>query len=324
MTRINLFVVALITLLLSACGPPKVDEYVDIKPSETAYVIPLEGASKAGQGKFESEQYLEANKVAAKRIYLPLRDVDTGRWWWNYKWIPTVQVIRVDRKPVTFVWSDKTGIQVESKDSIGFTVGINMSGVVLEKNTSKFLYNYPSGNITSVLNDIVKSKTTEILSREFAKYDLEGDDDNPGARQMKGSIVDIAKAEIISFFEPTGLTITTFGLIGGLAYDDVEIQSAINDNFKSELDIKNKENERLAQNKINEKNISKAQAEKEAAQKFAEAAEDRKKMVELDIATMNAKARLTIAERWDGKMPMNIVPEGSGFIFDIGKGTPTE
>jgi len=317
---INYLILALFAIVSSSflvgCGPPKVDLYEEIQPSETVYVIPLEGETSK-QGKFDSEEYLERNKVATKRVYLPLRKVSTGRYTWNYKWVPTVKVVKVDRKPITFVWEDKSGINVESKDSIGFTVGVNLSAYITEENTSRFLYRYPSGELHGVLNAIVKSKATEILSREFTKYDLEGDGDGRGARQLKGEIVELAKKELTDFFAETGVTITTFGLIGGLAYDDVEIQTAINENFKSELDIKDKENERIAQEKVNSKNVSIAKAEKDAAKAFAEAAEDRKKMVEIEVSKINAEANLVKAQKWNGSLPANIMPEGAGFILGM-------
>lgn len=335
------------SLVLSGCiGPAKVDKFEEIAPNETAFVIPLEGASKKNQGKFDSVGYLEEKKVAAKRIYKPQRQVDTGRMWWEYKYIPTVKIIRVDRAPVTFVWEGKRGakgirkgtegVAVESRDSIGFNVGINISAFITEKDTAKFLYYYPSGDLDKVLGKIVKSKSTEILSREFAKYDLEGSQAKvnkygkvvseaiDGARQRKGEIVALASEELKKFFTQTGVTISTFGLIGGLSYDDKDIQEAINDNFKTELDIKNKANIRLAQEETNENNIAIARADKISAQEFAQAAQARKKQVSLEIEKMLAEAKLKEAEakiiaakRWDGKQPANIMPEGSSFIMNM-------
>jgi hypothetical protein len=317
---------------LSACGPARVDVYVEVNPSETAFVIPLEGDT-AAQGKFNSEKYLSNKKVAAKRIYLPMKEIDTGRFWWNYKWAPTVKVITVDRKPVVFEWEGKKGIDVESKDSIGFTVGINIAAHVEESDTAKFLYNYPTGNMNTVLGGVVKSKATEILSRAFANYDLEGEkvlnskgipkiDKKtgkaiviPGARQQKGQIVDQAKKDLIAFFQKTGLTIDTFGLAGGLMYDDIEIQKAINENFRSELDIKNKANEKLAQKEINDKNVSEATADKLAALEFAKAAVARTKLVNLEVAKMNAEARVTWAKNWNGVLPTNMLPDNSNMLI---------
>ena len=46
-------------------------EFVEIGPNQSAFLIPLTGANKAGQGKFMSIDYLQANKVATKRIQIP-------------------------------------------------------------------------------------------------------------------------------------------------------------------------------------------------------------------------------------------------------------
>jgi len=326
---------------LTGCiGPAKVDKFEEIAPNETAFVIPLEGATKKNQDKFDSVAYLQEKKVAAKRIYKPQRQVDTGRMWWEYKYIPTVKIIRVDRAPVTFVWEGKRGakgirkgtegVAVESRDSIGFNVGINISAFITESDTARFLYFYPSGDLEKVLGKIVKSKSTEILSREFAKYDLEGSQAKygkkgkviveaiDGARQRKGEIVDLASKELKRFFAETGVTISTFGLIGGLSYDDTEIQEAINDNFKSELDIKNKANDRLAQEEVNKNNIAIATADRISAQQFAQAAQARKKQVGLEIEKMEAEAKLTWAKKWNGVLPEKVLPEGSSLILDIG------
>ena len=304
-------------LALSACGPAEIPVYQEIKSNESAYVIPLEGASKNNQGKFDSAAFLQEKKVAAKRIYIPLKKVSTGRSPSSYKWIPTVRVLRVDRSPVTLTWQDEFGIKVESRDSIGFMVGIDVSAFIQEENTSQFLYSYSAKPLAVVLSKIIKSKTTEILSREFAKYDLEGDSENPGARQRKGEIVELAKAELIEYFSETGVTISTFGLIGGLAYEDSEIQSAINENFKSELDIQNKVNEALAQAKVNKKNEAIATSERVRAEEFARAAQARAKQVALDVEVMLAEAELEKAKRWDGKLPANIIPEGANFILGM-------
>ena len=332
--KIKIIMSLIVAVSLTGCiGPAKVDKFEEIEPNETAFVIPLEGASKKNQGKFDSVAFLQEKKVAAKRIYKPQRQVDTGRMWWEYKYIPTVKIIRVDRAPVTFVWEGRKGgnkgIAVESRDSIGFNVGINISAFITEKDTAKFLYYYPSGDLNKVLGKIVKSKSTEILSREFAKYDLEGSQAVKnkygkvttkavdGARQRKGEIVALASEELKKFFAETGVTISTFGLIGGLSYDDKEIQVAINDNFKSELEIKNKRNIRLAQEETNVNNIAIARADKISAQEFAQAAQARKKQVGLEIEKMLAEAKLVAANKWDGKLPANIMPQGSNMILDL-------
>ena len=43
----------IVAVALTGCiGPAKVDKFEEIAPNETAFVIPLEGASKKNQGKF--------------------------------------------------------------------------------------------------------------------------------------------------------------------------------------------------------------------------------------------------------------------------------
>lgn len=251
--------------------------------------------------------------------------------YWNYKWIPTVRVIKVDRAPVTLVWEDDNAIKVESRDSIGFGVGLNITAMVKESDTAKFLYYYPSGDLDIVLANIVRSKSTELLGNKFAKYDLEGGEiTDPktdktlvveGARQKKGEVVSETKVALIEYFAETGVTISTFGLVGGLSYEDNEIQIAINKNFKSELDIKNKANIRLGQEETNANLIAIATAEKEAAFQFKLAAEARTKQVRLEIERMNAEANLERAKRWDGGLPddMLMLPANSdpGFILDL-------
>jgi len=317
----------LCSILLSGClGPAKIDKYVEIRPNETAFVVPLEGDT-GKQKKMYSIDYLESRKVATKRIYLPLRKVSTGRWWWNYKWVPTVAVITVDRRPITFEWVGDRGIKVESKDSIDFTIGVTISSYIDEKDTARFLYYYPQGDLQSVLQREVYTKATEILSREFAKYDLKGDDQcdmstdegrkHCGAREMKGYIIDLARTELAEYFKEKGVTITAFGLVGGMAYTDPKIQEAINQNFATELNIINKRNERLAQEEINQKNLNKAIAERKQAEEFAKAQEARTRLVELEVKQKRAEALLELAKKWNGELPRNIMPENSHFLFGL-------
>ena len=56
-----------VLLMLAACGPVELPIYDEVQPNESAYVIPLEGATKTNQGKFDSVSFLEEKKVAAKR-----------------------------------------------------------------------------------------------------------------------------------------------------------------------------------------------------------------------------------------------------------------
>lgn len=326
----SVFMMLLMMFLLTACGPPKVDKWVDTASHETVFVIPLE--SPSDQKQVLSVDYLNKLKVSTQRIFLSQKKVDTGRWWFSYAWIPTAKVITVSRQPVRMLLEEKSGIKVESKDSINFTVGIDTTAHIDEKNTALFLYNFPSGDLGVILGGTVKSKATEILSREFAKFDLAAkpakvDKDGkviieaiPGAREQKGEIVATAKADLIEYFKDLGVTIDTFGLVGGLWYEDPKIQASINANFNSAIDVENKHNERLAQDEINVKTLAIAATARKAAEEFAKAKEAQTAQVGLEIQRMTAEANLTKAQRWNGALPSMIMPDGAGFIVDTKSG----
>ena len=136
-----LLLIAVFTVVgLTGCGPYPTEQAVEVKNNETAFVVPLEGDSKSKQAQFMSIEYLEKAKVATKRIIIPLRKRSLGRAWFDYEWIPLARVIVVDRSPVTREWLDKEGIKVESLDSVGFTVGVNCTGMIREEDAAKFLY----------------------------------------------------------------------------------------------------------------------------------------------------------------------------------------
>jgi len=320
MKKFIILVLLVMVLGLTACGPAKTDRFKTIKPNETAFVIPVEGVTKAGQKAFMSVEFLNQQKVATKRIYLPLREISTGRWWWEYEWIPTVDIITVDRSPITREWTGdaKTGstnknqaLWVESSDSIGFGVGVNLTAMILEEDAALFLYKYAGKSLSAIVDNNVRGRVNAILSREFAKYTLEV------GRDKKNDIIDKVEKDTVDYFKKMGVTISNVGLSEGLVYEDKEIQNKINENFVAEMDISIKENQRLSQAKTNAMNIEIAEAEAVAASKWAAAAEDRKKQIDVKIAQMLAEAKLTMAKKWDGKLPANLIPQDNPLIMDF-------
>jgi len=257
---------------MTGCGPAKVEIFEEISANETAFVVPLEGAGKTGQKKFMSVDYLNSAKVATKRVSLSLRKHSTGYLWLSYKWIPTVKVIKVDRLPVTREWTGKedtgtTGrdeaLWVESSDSIGFGVGVNTTAMVTEDDAALYQYRFAGKPLSAVVDQNVRGKINSVLSREFAKHDLEK------GRGMKNSIFATASEETIAAFKSMGVTITNLGLAEGLVYADNEIQLAINAKFKAEMQIQIEEQNNKAQVQINERNVAIAKAKADAAIKKA-------------------------------------------------------
>jgi hypothetical protein len=340
--RFALLIVSVIALsIFVSCGPAKVEQFIPIAPNETGFLVPLEGQADSSQKQFMSVEYLNANKVAAKRISLPLRKVSTGRMYCDFKYIPTMDVIKVNRLPVTREWTGDaaTGsskkneaLWVESEDSIGFGVGVNTTAMVTEEDAALFLYYFAGTPLSQVVDENVRGKVNSVLSREFAKYELEK------GRKMKNEIFAVAAGETITAFKAMGVTITNLGLAEGLVYEDKEIQTAINEKFTAEMDIQIQGQKNLAQDQINTRNVAIAKAEAdakvkeaegmiaieqakaEAAKQFMKAYDARRAQVQLEIDRMNAEANLTFAQNIrPGVLPQSVLPSNSPMLFNMGK-----
>jgi hypothetical protein len=297
-------IIVLIALLFGCMKPYQEDIYVDIKPNETAFVLPLEGANKENQKQFASIDFLNEKKVAAKRIQIPTRWHQTARQDHVGRWIPTMMIIKVDRTPITREWTADAGtgttdknqaIKAESKESIEFSIGVTFTASILEKDASAFLYFYSGKSLAEIIDLNCRSYVQGRLTAEFAQYDLaEG-------RARKKEIFDRLYQSAKSKFAEKGITIDYVGAAGGLVYTDPSIQEAINKKFSAEMDRSAETDRRIA------------------AQEFAKASEARKKQIDIEIMRMNAEANLERAKRWDGKLPANILPSSmaSNFLMNM-------
>lgn len=289
-------------LTFSGCRKPyQEDIYVEIKPNETAYVIPLESGSKDNQTKLKSEQYLEQNKVVSKRIYIPTQWHQTGRFESEGRWIPSVKVIKVDRTPVTREWTGvgtgtntvkKENIEVESKESIGFGVGITATASIPDEWTSKFLYNYNGRTLAEVMDNDVRGFVQNILTTEFGVRNLSQ------CQADRKEIFEIMRQKTIDHFLTLGVKIMNLGAAGQFKYLDESIQTAINEKFSSEM------------------KISAAKNEVDAATKFATAKSAIEAQKNLD-ADINIKNAIADGIR-SGKIPIpNTVAGSNVSIMDL-------
>ena len=140
-------------------------EYVQIDTSESAFLIPLEGDT-ANQASFQSVQFLKQKMVAAKRIQITHRWNQVGYWPGHGEWIGMVQLVKVDRRPITGEWtaSHKTGtsakneaISAESKDSVNFSMGVSCTAYIPEDLAAVFLYSYPSKSLGEMMDMEVRA-----------------------------------------------------------------------------------------------------------------------------------------------------------------------
>lgn len=319
-------VIALVASTVIGCGAYKQELSEKVSPDETAFVIKLEGESN--QEKFESIEFLETKKVAAKRIILSQRKRSTGRMWFSYEWIPTVRVIKISRRPVQREWTDdresgtSTSFQklhVESLDSVGFGVGATIMARVDENNAARFLYYFNGQQLEQIIDGPVRGFALSRLSEQFGQLKLEE------CKQQKTRIFSETRKDLVSKFEPMGITIDFFGASEGLTYDNEDIQKAIDDQVVSEAAIVAQANKKLANDKRREDQLAEAELEVKvaeqqaaAARKMQEAADAMRFEVELFERRKKAEAMPILAQNFGN---IKILPASSPILHQLGLGT---
>lgn len=310
-------------------------EYENVDTAETAFVVPLEGES-SDQAKFQSENFLQDHKVAAKRVQITHRWNQTGRLWYDGSWIPSVRLIKVNRSPITREWTAEAGngsankdqaIWCESGDSVGFSIGFTATAHINEEDAAKFLYWYPAGSLADVMDHEVRGRVQQVAAEVASRYPL---DDLRGKKQ---EIIDAVRKDVTAFFAERGITVTTLGMFGGMTYENPKIQQAIDEVFIAQqlkdvalakFEAQRKQNEQLqleaegVAQKTQTVATAEAQAavtkaEAEAKSKIAAAEADAKSIETINAALQNASPQLlTIRqldlekariEKWTGVYP---------------------
>jgi len=83
------------------------------------------------------------------------------------------------------------------------------------------------------------------------------------------------------------------------------------------MNIIKKENIRLGQVKTNMTEESIATSKRVQAEEFAKAAEAQIKQVHLEIAKIEAQAKLNMSINWNGQLPEKILPTGSNLLLGL-------
>jgi hypothetical protein len=343
-------VVALAAVVGFACiRPYDVPEFVEVDSSESAFLIPLEGDS-ANQAAFESVKFLEQKKVATKRVQITHRWLQTGYWPTSGKYVGTVRLVKVDRRPITREWtrSPRTGtstkdeaIAAESRDSVNFTMGISCTANIPEELAAVYLYSYPSKSLAEMMDSEIRARIHQVIAEEAGQYAVF---DLPA---KKNDIMKAVRDDIVPFFKKKGIEITTLAMLGGLHFENTEIQRAIDDAAKaaqlkvaaeakrSAQEVENKTlllaadgraaaAKREAQGKVDVElvrvegdakiKIREAEAQAEAMRKVADAkAYEAQKASEQPDAYLRLwliEADMQRWSRWDGRYPQSIVQLG--------------
>ena len=290
------------TMFAGCVKPYDKPEFVTIEPHQTAFLIPLIGDT-SNQASFESEEMLREAKIAAKEIQIPHRWVQTGRFHWKGEYRDTMALIVVDRSPVTREWSSSKdvgtsavnqAIYAESAESIGFSAGMNCSAQIYsEDDAAKFLYCYNNKPLSEIMDTEIRARVESKFVEECASRTLND------ILIEKDTIMATVREDVETYFSARGITITVLGMKDGLEYDDITIQSSINDKFSSEMKLTTQDNE-------NQRIISEAEAIAEANRILSESLTDE-------------VLRQMWLDKWNGKLPEVMTSDGTGVMIDIGE-----
>ena len=336
---------AILTILsvfaLVSCGPYKREMAEEVESHETAFVIPLEVGTQENQEKLMSEEYLENRKVAAKRIILGQRRRETGRAWWDYQWIPTERVIKVDRKLVTKNWvAEKSkdgkiikdnGFPLASQDSVGFTIGINLTLMIEEKEAARYLFFFREKSLDETAEEVVKGFVQNALSDEIGRLKL------TDCQLQKVEIMERVKDRVKAELQQYGITLVTIGLADEFQYDNEEVQNAIDMVYVNESKVRQARQAQEEATILNQTALEKAQNEQAIKLKEAEneneiamkkakndeqiakiyesIAEVEAKRTEIKCKQMEAEALVEASKKWNGVTPSNLLPQGASMIY---------
>lgn len=287
---------------ITGCKPYNTPEFVEVSPSQTAFMIPLVG-DESNQIKMDSEEAVAKNLVNSKRVEIPKQWVQKGRGFIfeNGEWMPTAKVIVVERKPETREWTEdgsgtsvqNQGIKAESKESIGFMARMNCTASIQEADAPKFLFNYND----KPLKDVMDTEIRANIESEFVKQCASRSMDEILAQ--KANIMSEVVKEVTNTFAQKGITISQLGLKGDFTYDNAETQKAIDAKFQAE---KNQE----AQDITNETNKKKAEADAEVIKSQSATIKDSIELKKAEALQTEAEAKLEMAKSMSGWKPTSV------------------
>ena len=255
--------VIILGLLLSA---PQAHAYYDkndyteaytILPNESAFWIPDAGANKDSQAQFDSEAYLQTNKVAVKRFIVPHTKLQGSGSFFDF-YVPAGRLIIVDRTPFSREWVEahdrgtsnrNKSFPCQSKEGLNIAVGVSIGASVLEANAAKYLYRFgvlpPSGDrtdpkvifasvffsrrLSEVMDDVGRKKVQTLVCNEIAGRNF--DKANEEANQIMASV---AKAAT-DYFATVGITLDFIGWADTFTFDPA-VQDAVDRRYIASQD----------------------------------------------------------------------------------------
>lgn len=224
-------------LFSSGCRKPfDKPTFKDIAANETAFMIQSMGDTE-NQDMFASPEMLQKNLVAAKKVQIPHRWIQTGRRPYQGHYEDAVIFLIVNRSPVTRVWdadaskgtsSKNQALTAESKDSLFVSTGFTLTGYIEPVDSAKFLYKFQGDSLADVIDTQVKNSVQTKFTELCAEHDL------MTLPEQKSAMMKFIRAEVIPFYKSWGITLgADMGFVGGFQYSPA-IQLEIDEVFKAE------------------------------------------------------------------------------------------
>jgi hypothetical protein len=232
-------------------------EAYTILPNESGFWIPDAGANKDSQAQFESEAYLNANRVALKRFIVPHAKLQGSGSFFDF-YVPAGRLIIVDRTPFSREWVDaadrgtsrkREGFPCQSREGLNISVGVSIGASVLEQNAAKYLYRFgvvpPSGDRTDpkiifnsiyysrkladVMDDVGRKKVQTLVCDEIASRTFDK------ANEDAVLIMQNVKQNAAAYFGEVGITLDFIGWADTFSFDR-EVQEAVNRRYVASQD----------------------------------------------------------------------------------------
>lgn len=293
-----------------------------IDTNEFAFLIPLNGETEL-QSTSTNEVLLKKNMVYTQQVKIPQQWIKTGYEFIGYNghWQPAAVLIKVDSSPVTREWtadpnsgtsSKNEAIWVMTADQVEFSTGWSITARIANKEDAvKFLYNYPNGSLSKVLDSEVRSKLQTVFGLEVT--------DLPMDTLRKSATPHILKTakEVTDFFAQRGITITNLGISGGFVYKDKTIMDTLVKVFNAEQDKNIAAAATATQEEKNKSILLAAQGKADALMREKKAEADAIEMLaqakakELELVQKHSNylelRRLDVEKeavtKWDGQLP---------------------
>ena len=234
-------------------------EAYTILPNESAFWVPDIGANKDSQGQFDSESYLQANKLAVKRFIVPHTKLQGSGSFFDY-YVPAGRLIIVDRTPFSREWvagnrgtsTRDESFPCQSKEGLDISVGVSVGASVLETSAAKYLYRfgvlppvgergdpktiftsvYYSRKLADVMDDVGRKMIQTVVCKEIAGRGFDK------ANEEANTIMDNVKKAGADYFASVGITLDFIGWADTFSFDK-SVQEAVNRRYIAQVDQAN-------------------------------------------------------------------------------------